>query len=862
MQTISPATASLLAAGDLVIHTRVLWDPYTWGSAIDLRDFCGRDWVISIGTSETVDNPVPTLSLVLQREQDGISLAPWMTRSVANASGVVLELKSAVTVDVAFVAAGATPATADWVTIFVGTVTTIDVGASTPTITVSAVGLLGALNQMMETSDIYGSATPPGQAMEDAIQDILDDHLASAPTLSTPVSPSYYLSQWQQSKTSVLDAVTQIAGLIGWRCRYVGNTLTLYQPPRIKTTPDYTFTETQILDFAPATIDISGIRTKVTGIYTDATTGERASYTSQDSGAQALYGVIYMEVTEEAAKQIDSASEMQAMTDAILADLKDPAITGSLKVCLFPFAQIDDLYRVPPNGLQFDNELDVAIVGVAHKIAANEVTTTLQVRGAPTAGWARWLAIEARRGVSPAAKVESPTTPTTVTAEATLGALHIAYDEPTDPDWAYSECHLSVSSGFTPSDATLVSRTRATKFTIGGLVPNETYYVKIIAVDKYGNRSAASSQATTAAALVGPDHTDFSVDRMNLVPNGEFLITSPEPGVSAKPPDDWECVWVDLHQEAGPQFYFISEAPNTTSWGTGILLDDTYTESGDYAIQFNEYANDSAPSGDTVVAALRSKQYIPITSAAQPYWYGASFRVDTYSSGNVYMGVLFYDANHVCVQTYGVDLYPIPWVYYGGDTTDTWFSRQIYFNPPADARYMRIMVWSFNSTSQDPAWIDRVYVTKALGAAKVHCDSDQLMASGTPEQMTGDTVYTRGLTHSSSSGIIQAARTGRYDIVMRAVVDGATSANGQALIYTRPSSSDSWALEALGDYVTLSPSGETWMTCTALRVYLPAGGQVMGGAVYTGTGTVYLLGDVYPGADVSDLTVVEAEGAW
>jgi hypothetical protein len=123
-----------------------------------------------------------------------------------------------------------------------------------------------------------------------------------------------------------------------------------------------------------------------------------------------------------------------------------------------------------------------------------------------------------------------------------MGMVVVEYDDPRTmdppiPDWAYTRCHVDTSGGFTPSDANNLATGRQTRFEIGGLVPGDTYYVKLVIIDEQGNVATTSSQQTLATQKVGAWHENSDTLRVNLVPNGSFgQATLP---IASNPPDGW-----------------------------------------------------------------------------------------------------------------------------------------------------------------------------------------------------------------------------------------------------------------------------------------------------------------------------------
>jgi hypothetical protein len=106
-------------------------------------------------------------------------------------------------------------------------------------------------------------------------------------------------------------------------------------------------------------------------------------------------------------------------------------------------------------------------------------------------------------------------TPDTPTATGTLNGILVAWDGKVGgaappSDFLWTEVHLSTSSGFTPSAATLQGTlASAAVFPVSGLTVGTTYYVKLVERNTSGVATAASSQASAVptsltATLLGP----------------------------------------------------------------------------------------------------------------------------------------------------------------------------------------------------------------------------------------------------------------------------------------------------------------------------------------------------------------------
>jgi hypothetical protein len=138
-------------------------------------------------------------------------------------------------------------------------------------------------------------------------------------------------------------------------------------------------------------------------------------------------------------------------------------------------------------------------------------TTTLQVRGVPTAGQIKWHSNLAAPGVAPSQRTAPPSAPNALTLTPSATGVAIQHKFPLGPGLppgtTTADLHLSTSSGFTPSSTTLYARNCASRFDIGGLTPGTTYYARMAYRDRASNVSAFSPQVSFVA---GPTQLSFA----------------------------------------------------------------------------------------------------------------------------------------------------------------------------------------------------------------------------------------------------------------------------------------------------------------------------------------------------------------
>jgi hypothetical protein len=583
MRTIDTRTdGTLTASGGYAAHVRVRVDADGAGSFQDMTDLEGFDWVRSVRIREDVDSPAATATVVLHREIESLSLANLMTGSLLNAAATLVEIGRDIIIDTATTGIGTPPGSGDWVEQFRGTIEDVSWGTTNPIIVLECLDEGGELTQrFIESVQVYG-ATSPGDAMEDVIQDILDAVLGgSAPTLYTPTSPSFNLLRFKQKREPLLQACRNLAALTGWECRYRWDNgtgafrLTLYTPDRAPSSTDRSFGPDKYWDISRANISRRDIRNKVQIVFID-TTNTHTTVTRSDATSQTKYGVRFMQIVEELSGGIDTVAEANAMGDALLADLKDPTLNHTVQMPFFFAAQLGDYYGFAANGVHYDADQSLGVVGIEHNFSeSGEAETVLTTRGKPAAGVRRWLEAEGRPGVGPAADDYADAAADNVAITPHTGSIIVEYDDPRTmsppiSDWLYTKCHVSASSGFTPSDSNLAAIGRQTRFEIGGLVPGTTYYAKLVIYDESGNVAATSAQVTTATQTVGPYHQNTDTLLGSMLPNFDFGAATFD--IATVPPDFWKVGTATEWKDPATSLGSIFHATDSLTGGRSIRV--------------------------------------------------------------------------------------------------------------------------------------------------------------------------------------------------------------------------------------------------------------------------------------------------
>ena len=399
------------------------------------------------------------------------------------------------------------------------------------------------------------TTTVTGTAVETVMQQLLNDNMSSAPTLTTPVSPSWLIRVYQQQRTGAFAAIRALADQIGWDLRYkwhAGSSdyrLELNDVPRGKTTPDRTFTPSQRFKLNRLEAKLEGIRNVIRVIFLDSQDLDAGGFPKRkvvevsDATSITKYGRRFMEVSEGKTSNIDTTAEATTLANAILADLKDPTAEMEVEMPFFPFVELHDLYRFTADGIHSDVDQDLAVVAYQHNMNSAEATTTLTCRGKPSGGYTRWLKTEAGRGGEEVhtliANISLATT--LVVDTATVGGAKMKAQQ-TFAKTALAagfEFHISKTPSFTPSSSTLVHKGLDDQFTYTTGNGGETQYGQV--VPWYFNagkmvRGQPSAEVSFVNGRAGAGHIQDGIALRNFPLNGGFETRFDTSGM----PDHWK----------------------------------------------------------------------------------------------------------------------------------------------------------------------------------------------------------------------------------------------------------------------------------------------------------------------------------
>lgn len=377
------------------------------------------DWINAVQLSDNIDTNTMSMAASLLRDNAStLSLAPLREDSTINrnllaAYAPILDLVRRWRASVAVVAFGVTPATADWKEVGKGYIDTIDVDDMSPTIQLQGRGEEAPLLDC-EILELKTYSVGSTSSMESVIQALINDNwdsnkFGAPPTLYTPVPMNFVMDEYEQDFGNLMSAIQAIASLVGALIRYMYdaagvNRLTLFIPDRDATLEQWTIAATEYLRIPVNRLDITGVRNYIPVRYVSGAGGAVQVVTSPGSGtSESLnrYGRRSLPIDLAESSQILTATQAQALADAIRSDLEFPILEQRFETFGFWFVQLCDYGRLTANSVHYDNDQYGGVRGFTHDISNGTLRTSVDLGALPAGGYRKWITLASKRFMKP-----------------------------------------------------------------------------------------------------------------------------------------------------------------------------------------------------------------------------------------------------------------------------------------------------------------------------------------------------------------------------------------------------------------------------------------------------------------------------
>lgn len=523
MRTLSSNESKIYDTGSFSVRLRVVVKDES-GNDVELTNLEGRSWVEGIEVSDDIDQPVAEATVTLVGAEFDLNLSPGVTGSKINRPGGALQARLGINreiyIETALVPEHGGESSSEWRRIFHGDVDEIDLpsdGMNTQ-IRLRCRDKGGRLQRRwLERTGQRDLGDPTnltvtmyeteGEDVEDVMGEILSDWGPAGVSLVTPVSPGWEIPQgtWEPEMTNVLEVLRSLASRIGWVVKYCWNgsafELRFFEPPRTKSTPDFTLGPDKYFSISRFSDSLSGVRNRVEVFYRKGSEedAETDSELRDDTISQTKYGVLYASIGENETTGITTATKAGELAQAILDDLKEPRAQLSATSIFLYQVELYDLIRFSPNGLLFDTNQDLSVVGYRHTLSADRIETELICRPGVAGSWKRWWDKigDGEKGES----VSAPPAPT-LTATPTIRGVKLALDG-VHLRHKMIEWHVSTTSSFTPDGSSLRARSVATSQVLSDLSQGTTYYAKAVVVSATNFPSPPSNEVTFQPSQAG-----------------------------------------------------------------------------------------------------------------------------------------------------------------------------------------------------------------------------------------------------------------------------------------------------------------------------------------------------------------------
>lgn len=529
--------ARTIASGHFTVHTRALIRDSA-GAWLDLTSLYGANFVDGYEDGDAVDDDGATGRLRLRRRSEFSSIAPFMSASRANLVAQLLDITRRIKIEEAVVPHGADEsvvAGVHWSLVFDGYARVIGDGSG-EVIDLELKDRIYPLqvawispNRLGAAPDedyAYAAGTPIETVLAQQLVDWRPTSIGGtiegfaggldAVTLYCPTSPAFNMNAFALPASSHVaqGQADTVDRTIAWLLRFVWDEVrqefryTLADPGRSKTwgASDPILEPWQVLDFKKLEVNDDDIRNEIEVEYGDSSTtdnltvNKRASVRVENATSVTRWWRRYARIGLATASELNSAAQATTLANNVLSDLANPLADFEVETLPRRDIRLGDLVKMRADGKRLGYDVIVAVVGIRHTRNKGERSTIFSMRAAaPVGRRRRWQDMFDSVGVVGGDGLNPPATPSAPTLESISGGVRVSWGFPANygnKRYRETEIHVSTSSGFTPSSATLRDVVRGKSAVSIELDPTVLQYVKIVHRDEMGNVSAASAQSS------------------------------------------------------------------------------------------------------------------------------------------------------------------------------------------------------------------------------------------------------------------------------------------------------------------------------------------------------------------------------
>lgn len=605
MRTLSSSQQALLESAAYEIHARLEVEDSTGGFGV-----IDGSWLESMRWSWDIDQPVGQMLIDIRRDDGqstGKSFAPLDEESTFNVNSTagyapLLDAGREIRVYTAVRELGsAAPNTSEYDYVFNGEIDRVAWPQSPLQITARSKLLASANDRWIETTTVYGASS--GDAVENVIQDLLDDWTDLGTTLLVSSSPGFVVTKYEQQQQSVLQAMTVLSQLIGWDIREVYDEassawrLEFSEPNRTATSSDisYTFDASLYRDVRQMEIDRLDVRNYISVLYGPASS--RGEVTADSTDSIAKYGRRWAQVQEADDSPISTSSEAQTLADAMLSDLKDPIAEQEIELPYWWPAEIGDYYGFLGNDIHYSTDQYFAVTSIRHDLRKDQQRTSIRVRGKPAGQYLRWRNYET---LSPENLPEITNISISIGVDSEI-LVSVIGDDVTE------NIYVTAGDGSSPSDPT----TSAYDATVAGRngtaatgiynTNAQTAYVKAVAANSLG--SLGPVQAADFVRTVGPYANDDSTGRTTQATTEATLATVTIPGGSLGTRGGLRvnAKWLHFTNDVDATYYIrvggtvvasfnMQSTYGVNYWTESLMLYNQTSSGGTFLTSYNNYS--------------------------------------------------------------------------------------------------------------------------------------------------------------------------------------------------------------------------------------------------------------------------------